>query len=114
MISDYCDYTTTANHTLTLRRLDYCKSALFVTVLLCRSICKAGPELIDATGHDIPSLLESILKLGGHIFLPAAKPTGLVEPLKTLETVLHLLTTVPPLSVGRTGRNFTFFCICVV
>jgi len=28
-----------------------------------RSICKAGPELVDATGHDISSLLESILKL---------------------------------------------------
>jgi len=28
-----------------------------------RSISKAGPELVDATGHDIPSLLKSILEL---------------------------------------------------
>ena len=35
-----------------------------------RSISKAGPELVDATGHDIPSLLKSILELVGYSAYP--------------------------------------------
>ena len=79
------DYTTTtrAIHRSLIATL-YIAFNCFAVIILCRSICKAGPELIDATGHDIPSLLESILKLGGHfIFACGAacrRPTTRFSP----------------------------------